>query len=196
VQRWTLGLASVASFVVVLDLLVVATALTALRHDLGASVGQLEWTVNAYTLSFAVLLMTAAALGDRFGRCRGFAFGLALFGVASAACALAPSIGWLIAARAVQGAGAAAVMPLALTLMNGVFPPERRGWAAGVYGSVTGVAALLGPVVGGAVTEGISWKWIFWINVPIALVAVPLVLTRIEEVFGPPARIDCPASRS
>jgi EmrB/QacA subfamily drug resistance transporter len=190
VQRWTLGLASVASFVVVLDLLVVATALTAIRRDLGASVGQLAWTVNAYTLSFAVLLMTSAALGDRFGRRRGFAIGLALFGLASAACALAPDVGWLIAARAVQGVGAATIMPLALALMNGAFPPERRGWAAGVYGSVTGLAALLGPVVGGAVTEGISWEWIFWINVPIALLAIPLVLTRIEEAYGAPARID------
>jgi EmrB/QacA subfamily drug resistance transporter len=189
-QRWTLGLSAVASFVVVLDLLVVATALTAIRRDLGASVGQLEWTVNAYTLSFAVLLMTAAGLGDRFGRRLGFAVGLGLFGVASAACALAPDVGWLIAARAVQGAGAAMIMPLALALMNGVFPPERRGWAAGVYGSITGLAALLGPVVGGAVTEGISWQWIFWLNVPIALLAIPLVLTRIEEAFGPPAAID------
>jgi EmrB/QacA subfamily drug resistance transporter len=191
-QRWTLGLAALASFVVVLDLLVVATALTAIRGDLGASVGQLEWTVNAYTLSFAVLLMTAAALGDRFGRRRMFAVGLALFGVASAACALAPDVGWLIAARAVQGAGAATIMPLALALMNGAFPPERRGWATGVYSSVTGLAALLGPVVGGAVTEGISWQWIFWLNVPIALVAIPLVLTRIEEAFGPPTAIDLP----
>jgi EmrB/QacA subfamily drug resistance transporter len=190
VQRWTLGLASVASFVVVLDLLVVATALTVIRRDLGASVGQLEWTVNAYTLSFAVLLMTAAALGDRFGRRRGFAFGLALFGAASAACALAPDVGWLIAARAVQGAGAATIMPLALALMNGAFPPERRGWAAGVYGSVTGLAALLGPVLGGAVTQAISWEWIFWINVPIAFLATPLVLTRIEEAFGAPERVD------
>jgi EmrB/QacA subfamily drug resistance transporter len=192
IQRWTLALASVASFVVVLDLLVVATALTAIRRDLGASVGQLEWTVNAYTLSFAVLLMTAAALGDRFGRRRGFAFGLALFGVASAACALSPDVGWLIVARAVQGAGAATIMPLALALMNGAFPPERRGWAAGVYGSITGLAALLGPVVGGAVTEGISWQWIFWLNVPLALLAIPLVLTRIEEAFGAPAPIDLP----
>jgi EmrB/QacA subfamily drug resistance transporter len=191
-QRWTLGLAAVASFVVVLDLLVVATALTAIRRDLGASIGQLEWTINAYTLSFAVLLMTATALGDRFGRRRGFAFGLALFGIASAACALAPDVGWLIAARAVQGAGAAVIMPLALALMNGAFPPERRGWAAGVYGSVTGLAALLGPVVGGAVTEGISWEWIFWLNVPIALIAIPLVLTRIEEVHGTPERLDVP----
>jgi MFS family permease len=166
-QRWTLGLAAVATFVVVLDQLVVATALTAIRRDLGASVGQLEWTVNAYTLSFAVLLMTAASLGDRFGRRRLFTVGLALFGLASVACALAPNVGWLIAARAVQGAGAATIMPLALALMNGVFPPDRRGWAAGRFGSVSGLAALLGPVVGGAVTQGISWKWIFWLNVPL-----------------------------
>jgi EmrB/QacA subfamily drug resistance transporter len=191
-QRWTLGLASVATFVVVLDQLVVATALTAIRRDLGASVGQLEWTVNAYTLSFAVLLMTAAALGDRFGRRRFFAVGLALFGVASAACALAPNVGWLIAARAVQGAGAATIMPLALALMNGVFPPERRGWAAGVYGSVSGLAALLGPIVGGAVTQGISWQWIFWINVPVVFLAIPLVLSRTEEAFGARERIDLP----
>jgi EmrB/QacA subfamily drug resistance transporter len=191
-QRWTLGLASVATFVVVLDLLVVATALTAIRGDLGASVGQLEWTVNAYTLSFAVLLMTAAALGDRFGRRRFFAVGLALFGLASAVCALAPNVGWLIAARAVQGAGAATIMPLALALMNGVFPPERRGWAAGVYGSVSGLAALLGPIVGGAVTQGISWQWIFWINVPVVFLAIPLVLSRTEEAFGARERIDLP----
>jgi EmrB/QacA subfamily drug resistance transporter len=192
VQRWTLGLASVASFVVVLDLLVVATALTAIRRDLGASVGQLEWTVNAYTLTFAVLLMTAAALGDRFGRRRVFTFGLGLFGVASAACALSPDVGWLIAARAVQGAGAATIMPLALALMNGAFPPERRGWAAGVYGGITGLAALLGPVLGGAITEGISWEWIFWLNVPIVALAIPLVLRRVGEAFGPAAAIDIP----
>src|SRR5262245_59944901 len=136
--------------------------------------------------------MTATALGDRFGRRRGFALGLALFGIASAACALAPDVGWLIAARAVQGAGAATTMPLALALMSGAFPPERRGWAAGIYGSVAGLAALLGPVVGGAVTEGISWEWIVWLNVRIALVAIPLVLTRIEEVRGVAERLDVP----
>ena len=189
-QRWTLGLASVATFVVVLDQLVVATALIAIRRDLGATGGQLEWTVNAFTLTFAVLLMTAAAIGDRFGRRRFFVAGLALFGLASAGCALAPNIGWLIAARAVQGAGAATIMPLALALMNGVFAPERRGWAAGVYGSVSGLAALLGPVVGGAVTQGISWQWIFWINVPVVFVAMPLVLLRTEEAFGADERID------
>jgi EmrB/QacA subfamily drug resistance transporter len=185
-----LGLASLASFLVILDMLVVATALTAIRLHLGASLGDLEWTVNAYTLSFAVLLMTAAALGDRLGRRRVFAAGLALFAVSSAACALAPDVGALIAARAVQGAGAAAVMPMALTLMNAAFPPERRGWAIGIYGSVTGLAAVLGPILGGVVTQGLGWQWIFWLNVPIALGAIPLVFRRIQEASGPGGAVD------
>jgi EmrB/QacA subfamily drug resistance transporter len=189
-QRWALALASTASFIVVLDMLVVATALTTIRRDLGTSIGELEWTVNAYTLSFAVLLLTAAALGDRWGRRLLFAVGLAVFGAASAACALAPSVGWLIAARAVQGAGAAMVMPLALALLNAAFPPQRRGWAMGIFGAVTGLSAVVGPVVGGAVTQGISWRWIFWLNVPITLVAIPLVLARIKENRGPAGSLD------
>jgi EmrB/QacA subfamily drug resistance transporter len=189
-QTWVLGLAATASFMVVLDLLVVSTALSTIRRDLDASLAQLEWTVNAYTLSFAVLLMTASAIGDRFGRRRVFAAGLALFAAASAACALSSSAAALIAARAVQGAGAATIMPLALAVLNTAFPPERRGWAMGIYGGVTGLAALLGPVVGGAITQGISWQWIFWINVPIAALAIPLVLTRVPESHGPAARID------
>jgi EmrB/QacA subfamily drug resistance transporter len=191
-QRWALGLASVASFIVVLDLLVVATALSTIRRALGASIDQLEWTVNAYTLTFAVLLMTAAALGDRFGRRRVFAVGLGLFAAASASCALAPNVGWLIAARAVQGAGAATVMPLALALLNSAFPPERRGWAMGIFGGVTGAAAMVGPVLGGAITQGLAWQWIFWINVPIALLTIPLVLVRIPESYGSRARLDLP----
>ena len=175
---------------VVLDLLVVSTALSTIQRDLGASLEQLEWTVNAYTLSFAVLLMTASALGDRFGRRRVFAAGLGLFAAASAACALAPDAGTLIAARAVQGVGAATIMPLALAVLNTTFPPERRGWAMGIYGGVTGLAALLGPVVGGAITQGISWPWIFWINVPIAVLAIPLVLARVPESFGPAGSLD------
>ncbi len=189
-QRWALALASAASFMVVLDLLVVATALSTIRRDLGASIEQLEWTVNAYTLTFAVLLMTAAALGDRFGRRRLFAVGLGLFAAASAACALAPGVGWLIAARAVQGAGAALVMPLALALLNAAFPPQRRGWAMGIFGGVTGLAAMVGPVIGGAITQGIAWQWIFWINVPIALLAIPLVLLRLQESYGSRVRLD------
>ncbi|MGD0555825.1 MAG: DHA2 family efflux MFS transporter permease subunit [Streptosporangiaceae bacterium] len=184
-QRWVLGLASLASFIVILDVMVVATALTAIRRHLGASLADLEWTVNAYTLSFAVLLMTAAALGDRLGRRRVFAAGLMMFAVSSAGCALAPDAAALIAARAVQGAGAATIMPMALALLNGAFPPARRGWAIGIYGGVTALAAVAGPVLGGAVTQGLGWQWIFWLNVPIALAAVPLVLRRISEAGGP-----------
>jgi EmrB/QacA subfamily drug resistance transporter len=191
-QRWVLGLASLASFIVILDVMVVATALTAIRRDLGASLADLEWTVSAYTLSFAVLLMTAAALGDRLGRRRVFAAGLIMFAVSSAGCALAPDAAALIAARAVQGAGAATIMPVALALLNGAFPPARRGWAIGIYGGVTALAALAGPVLGGAVTQGLGWQWIFWLNVPVALAAVPLVLSRVSEATGPGAAVDLP----
>jgi EmrB/QacA subfamily drug resistance transporter len=191
-QRWALALTAVASMMVVLDALVVSTALTSIRADLGASIEQLEWTVNAYVLCFAVLLMTAAALGDRFGRRRMFASGLALFAGASAACALAPDVGWLIAARVVQGAGAALVMPLSLALLSAAFPPELRPKALGVFASVSGLSVSLGPLFGGAVVEGISWPWIFWLNVPIALLLIPLALSRLEESFGPDTGIDLP----
>jgi EmrB/QacA subfamily drug resistance transporter len=189
-QRWTLALSAIGSFMVVLDLLVVATALTAIQRDLGASLENLEWTVNAYTVSFAVLLLTAAAIGDRLGRRRVYAAGLGLFALASAGCALAPDAGWLIALRAVQGAGAAIIMPMALTLLNAAFPPQRRGWATGIYGSVTALGVLLGPLLGGAITQGIAWPWIFWLNVPVALVTIPLVFRYVKESVAPAARID------
>jgi EmrB/QacA subfamily drug resistance transporter len=189
-QRWVLGLTSIGSVMVALDVLVVAAALTTIRQDLGASVEQLEWTVNAYSLSFAMLLLTAAAIGDRWGRRRTFAAGLALFSLASIACALAPSVPLLIGARAVQGVGAAAVMPLAMSLLGAAFPPERRGWAIGVFSGLTGLAVLGGPMIGGAVTEGLAWQWIFWINVPIGVLAIPLVLTRIPESRGAARRLD------
>jgi len=191
-QGWALALASAASFMVILDLLVVATALSTIRRDLGASVGQLEWTVNAYTLAFAVLLMTASAVGDRFGRRRIFAAGLAVFAAASAACALSPGVWALIAARAVQGAGAAMIMPLALALLNAAVPPQRRGWAMGIFGGATGLAAVVGPVLGGAITQGIAWQWIFWLNVPLGLLAIPLALRRLTESYGPRVPLDLP----
>jgi EmrB/QacA subfamily drug resistance transporter len=189
-QRWVLALTSIGSFMVVLDMLVVATALTAIQRDLGASIEQLEWTVNAYTLSFAVLLMTAASLGDRFGRRRLFVAGLVLFAAASGVCALSPDITVLIVARAVQGAGAATVMPLALALLNAAFPTEQRGRALGVYGSATGFGAVLGPVLGGLITQDLSWQWIFWLNVPVGLLAVPFVLAKINEGFGRGTALD------
>ena len=173
-----------------LDTLVVAIALSTIRTDLDASVAQLEWTVNAYNLSFAVLLMTAAALGDRFGRRRFYAAGVALFTLASAGCALAPDIGWLIAGRALQGIGAAFVMPLGLALLSAAFPPERRGAAIGIFSAITGLAVASGPLVGGAVVEGIDWTWIFWLNVPIGLLVVPLVLARMDESHGARSALD------
>jgi EmrB/QacA subfamily drug resistance transporter len=191
-SRWVLALTSVASLMVALDALVVTTALSAIRLDLHASLEELEWTVNAYTLSLAVLLMTGAALGDRFGRRRVFVAGVAVFTLGSAACALAPGVGWLIAARAVQGAGAALVMPLALALLSAAFPIERRARALGIFSGVTGIAVLGGPVVGGAIVQGIAWQWIFWLNVPMGLVLAPLALRRMAESFGPAARLDLP----
>ncbi|WP_236791751.1 MFS transporter [Amycolatopsis sp. GM8] len=191
-QRWVLTLTSVAALMVMLDMLVVTTALDAIRRTLGASITGLEWTVNAYTLSFAVFLMTASALGDRFGRRRLFVAGLAVFTVASAACALAPGIGGLVAARAVQGVGSAMIMPLAFSLLSAAFPPAQRAKALGLFSAVTGLATLGGPLVGGAIVQGLSWQWIFWLNVPLGLVVIPLVRARVPESTGAPARLDFP----
>ena len=171
-----IALTGIGSLMAALDTLVVTTALSTIRLDLGASIEELEWTVNAYNLSFAVLLITAAALGDRFGRRNLYAAGLALFTAASAACALAPDVGWLIAARALQGVGAALVMPLGLALLSAAFPSHKRGAAIGIFSAITGVSVACGPLVGGAVVEGLNWAWIFWVNVPIGLIAIPLVL--------------------
>jgi EmrB/QacA subfamily drug resistance transporter len=187
---WTLGLVSVALFMVTLDNLVVSTAIPTIRTDLGASLEDLEWTVNAYTLTFAVLLLTGAALGDRFGRKRMFISGLVLFTGASAAAALAPSTAALIAARALQGVGAAIVMPLTLTLATEAFPASKRGLALGVWSGVSGLGVALGPLVGGAVVDGISWHWIFWLNIPVALVVVPLAVRRLRESHGPSRGLD------
>jgi EmrB/QacA subfamily drug resistance transporter len=189
---WTFAIVSIALFMVVLDNLVVTTALPSIRHDLGGGVQDLEWTVNAYTLSYAVLLLTGAALGDRFGRRRMFAIGLGIFTAASAAAALAPGTAELIAARAIQGAGAAIVTPLTLTLLSAAFPPERRGLAIGAWSGISGLGVALGPLVGGAVVEGISWHWIFWLNVPIGLITIPLALRRLEESYGPAKQLDLP----
>lgn len=189
-RAWVLMLTSAAAFMVGLDALVVATALSTIRLQLGASIESLEWTVNAYTLSFAVLLMTGAVLGDRFGRRRLFVIGLGLFVVASAACGLAPNVEALIAARAIQGCGAALVMPLAVTQLSVAFPPALRGRALGAFSGVTGLAVLAGPVVGGAIAGGLPWQWIFWLNVPVGLLVIPLVLLRLPENFGQRTALD------
>ena len=190
VALWVLAITSIAQFMSALDALVVSTALDSIKQHLHASVTDLVWTVNAYTLTFAVLLMSASALGDRFGRRRIFTMGLVLFVGGSAACALAPSIGWLIGARAVEGVGSALVAPTGLALLATAFPPERRGWALGIFTSVIGLAVLGGPVVGGAITQGLDWEWIFWLNVPIGLVLIVLAVRQIPESHGPVSRVD------
>ena len=188
--RWVMLLTALGSVMAALDTLVVSTALSTIRLDFDASVEELEWTVNSYNLTFAVLLITAAALGDRYGRRKLYAGGLAIFTASSAACALAPDIGWLIAGRAVQGAGAALIITLGLALLSAAFPAAKRGAAIGIFSAITGLSVASGPLVGGAVVEGISWEWIFWVNVPIGLLALPLVFARMKESFGPAAALD------
>jgi len=190
--HWVLALTSAAQFMGALDALIVSTALGTIRHDLHASVGQLEWVVNAYSLTFAGLLMTASVLGDRFGRRRLFTTGVAVFTASSAACAAAPDIGWLIATRAVEGAGAALVTSTGMALLTGAYPPQRRGWALGIFSGVVGFAVLSGPLLGGAITQGLAWQWIFLINLPIGVVLLPLALRRIPERLGPSSAIDLP----
>jgi EmrB/QacA subfamily drug resistance transporter len=191
-KNWTLGVTALASFMVALDALVLTSALATIRTDFNAPMATLQWTVNAYNLSFAVLLLTGAALGDRFGRRRMFAAGIALFVLASIACALSTSIPALVAARSVQGAGAALVMPLAMAILSGAFAREDRARALGIFGGVTGFALIVGPAIGGFLTEGFGWRWIFWINLPIGLIAIVLALARLRESFGPPVGLDIP----
>jgi EmrB/QacA subfamily drug resistance transporter len=189
-RAWTLAIVSIGLFMVVLDNLVVTVALPSIHRELGASIQALEWTVNAYVLAYAVFLLTGSALGDRLGRKRMFIAGIALFTASSAAAALAPSIGLLVAARAVQGFGAAIATPLTLTLLADAFPPAKRGLALGVWSGVSGIAVALGPLVGGAVVELASWHWIFWINVPIGIALIPLAMSRLRESHGPSKHLD------
>jgi EmrB/QacA subfamily drug resistance transporter len=186
----TLVIVSLGLFMVVLDNLVVNVALATIHRDFGASVQSLEWIVNAYVLAYAVLLLTGSVLGDRFGRKRMFIAGIVLFTAASAASALAPNTGTLIAARALQGVGAAIVTPLTLTLLADAFPPERRGIALGVWSGISGTAVALGPLVGGAMIQIASWHWIFWINVPVGLVLAPVAARRLNESYGSERKLD------
>jgi EmrB/QacA subfamily drug resistance transporter len=190
--RWTLAIVSLALFMVVLDNLIVTVALPSIQRDLGATLQQLEWTVNAYTLAFAVTLIPGAAIGDRFGRKRTFLAGLALFTASSAAAALAPGASELVAARALQGIGGAIVAPLTLTLLAEAFPPERRGAALGIWSGISGLGIALGPLVGGAVVSGLSWQWIFWINVPLGVALLPLAAVFLRESHGEATRLDLP----
>src|SRR5712671_5068229 len=189
-KNWTLGVTALASFMMALDGQVITTALATIRGDFGASVETLQWTVNGYNLTFAVLLLTGAALGDRFGRRAMFAAGIFLFTLASMACALSGSVEALIAARSAQGAGAALVMPLAMAILSGAFAKEERARALGIFSGVTGFALIIGPAIGGFITESFGWRWIFWINLPIGLIAIALVGMRLRESFGPKADLD------
>jgi EmrB/QacA subfamily drug resistance transporter len=189
-KTWTIVVASLGVFMTALDTLVVTTSLPALRVDLHSSLSNLEWTVNAYNLAFACFILTGAALGDRFGRRRMYVVGLSLFTAASAAAAASPDIGTLVAARAVQGIGAAIVFPLTLTLISEAFPVEKRGTAIGLWGGITGLGVAIGPVVGGAVVGGISWHWIFWLNVPVGIALIPIAAGRLTESFGPRSQLD------
>jgi EmrB/QacA subfamily drug resistance transporter len=191
-KNWVLGVTALASFMMALDAQIITTAFATIREDFGASVATLQWTVNAFNLTFAVLLLTGAALGDRFGRRRMFAAGIALFVLASMACALSGGIGWLIAARSAQGAGAALVMPLAMAILSGAFAKEERARALGIFSGVTGFALIIGPAIGGFITESLGWRWIFWINLPIGVIAIALGTTRLRESFGPSATLDIP----
>lgn len=191
-RNWVLGVTALASFMMALDAMIITTAFAAIRTEFGSPVETLQWTVNAFNLTFAVLLLTGAALGDRFGRRRMFAAGIALFVVASAACALAGNATALIAARALQGAGAALVMPLAMAILSGTFGREERARALGIFSGITGCALIIGPAIGGFITEHLGWRWVFWINLPIGLIAIGLVLARLRESFGPAAALDIP----
>jgi EmrB/QacA subfamily drug resistance transporter len=189
----TVLLTSVAYFMVTLDSLVVVTALPAIHRQLGGGVATLQWTVSAYTMAFGAGIITAAALGDRLGRRRVYTAGLLIFTLGSAACAVAPDAGALIACRAVQGIGAACIMPLGLTLLTSAFPPSRRGAVVGIWGGIAGLAVACGPLVGGSITQGLSWHWIFWVNVPIGIVAAAGARLRLAESRGPAAPLDVPA---
>ena len=189
-RRWVLALTSTAYFMVVLDSLVVITALPQMQRDLHADLASLQWTVNSYGIAFAAGIITAAALGDRFGRRRVFHLGLALFTASSAACALAPNTAELILARSVQGVGAAAVMPLSLTILTTAFPPARRGLIVGIYGGLAGLAVAAGPIVGGVIAERLDWHWIFWLNVPLGVIALALGTRLLPESHGAAERLD------
>ncbi len=189
---WTFAISSIALFMAALDNLVVTTALPVIRASFNANLAELEWIVNAYTLTFAVLLLTGAALGDRFGRKRLFVLGLAIFTGGSAVAALSSNVGVLIAARAIQGLGGAILTPLSLTILSAAVPRERRAVALGAWGGIAGLAIAIGPLVGGAISEGLAWQWIFWLNVPIGLVAIPLALSRLTETYGPATKLDLP----
>src|ERR1700722_5398246 len=188
--RWVLVLTSTAYFMVILDTGALFAALPSMQRDLHPDLASLQWTVNSYGIAFAAGIITAAALGDRFGRRRVFNLGLTLFTLSSAACALAPGTAELTVARTVQGLGAAAVLPLSLTILTTAYPPQRRGLIVGIYGGLAGLAVAAGPILGGLVTEELDWHWVFWLNIPIGVLATTLARWLLPESHGAPERLD------
>jgi EmrB/QacA subfamily drug resistance transporter len=182
---WTLGAMCFALFMVMLDNTVVNVALPSIQDDLGASLSSLEWTVNAYTLSFAVLLVTGGRLGDIFGRRRVFLFGVVVFAVSSALIGLAPDQTALVLGRALQGTGAAFMMPGTLSIISNTFPPHERGRAIGTWAGVSALALAIGPALGGALTEYVSWRAIFFLNLPVAAGAIAVTLFAVRESRDP-----------
>jgi EmrB/QacA subfamily drug resistance transporter len=178
---WTLGALSFALFMVMLDNTVVNVALPAIQKDLGIGVSELEWTVTAYALTFAVLLLTGGKLGDMYGRRRIFMIGLVIFTVSSLACGLSSSAPELIGARAVQGVGSALMMPATLSIITATFAAAQRGMAIGIWAGVSAMALAIGPLLGGVITEHISWNWIFFVNVPIGILAVIAAIVVVPE---------------
>lgn len=191
-QRWVLAVTAAASFVAVMDGMVVTTALGAIRRDLSAPLSALHWTMTAYSLSFAALLMAGAALGDRFGRRFTFIFGLSAFAVSSIGCAAATSIEWLIASRAAQGAASALLVPVAMTLLGAAMTPAQRPRAMGLFSALTGLAVLSGPVIGGLLVDALGWRWVFWINLPLCAGTAVLAILRLDRDERTAAPIDWP----
>lgn len=195
-RRVPFGLALAATgipmFMATLDNLVMTNALPVIHAELGASVEELQWFVNAYTLAFASLILFAVALGDRLGRRTVFVAGVVVFTIASVLAALSTDPTQLIAARAVQGLGGAAIMPLSLSLLAGSVEPRRRPLAIGIWGGIAGLGVAAGPLIGGAVVEGWNWQAIFWINVPVGILAIPLVLLVLANTRGARLRLDVP----
>lgn len=181
---------SIPMFMASLDNLVVTNALPVIRADLGATLEELTWTVNAYTLTFASCILMSSALADRFGRRSVFLLGVFIFTASSAWCGISNNIGTLITARTLQGIGGSAVMPLSLALLSTSVPERLRATAIGIWGGVAGLGVALGPLIGGAVVEGMNWQAIFWINVPFGLLCIPLVWRTIPESRGRPEPLD------
>ncbi|MFL5842983.1 MAG: DHA2 family efflux MFS transporter permease subunit [Thermoleophilaceae bacterium] len=189
-ERSTIAITGAALFMVVLDNLIVAATLPSIERSLGSSLATLEWVLDAYILAFAVLMLTAAALGERYGRRRMFVAGVILFTVSSAAGALAPNVETLIAARALEGIGGAIITPLTLTLLTGAFAPERRSVALGAWSAIAGIGVAAGPIAGGILTSALSWHWVFWVNVPVGIAIAALTPRLIAESRGRRERLD------